>query len=111
VCPILSEIEYGLSIRLVCRLTNGAAVRLTGRIVPSLGSGQSRELLVDEKSGGQVEIIGECDSEVSSSLSVNNRDANLMNVVISHSKESSDSRILAKLCTPTGTYITHWCYA
>ena len=65
---------------LVRRLTNGVAVRLTGKFVPSLGSGQSHELLVDEESGGQVEIVGECDSEVPSSLSVNNnRDAKSTN--------------------------------
>jgi asparaginyl-tRNA synthetase len=46
------------------RLTNGAAVRLTGQLVSSPGSGQSHELLVDEKSGGQVEVVSECDPEV-----------------------------------------------
>lgn len=63
------------------RLTNGAAVRLTGKIVPSRGPGQSLELLVDEDSGGRVEIVGECDPEVPPSLSVNNdnRDAKSTN--------------------------------
>jgi len=47
------------------RLTNGAAVRLTGRLVSSPGEGQSHELLVDDKAGGQVEVLGDCDPEVS----------------------------------------------
>lgn len=54
------------------RLTNGAAVRLTGRLVPSPGSGQDKELLVDlGKAGsqgvipqGKVEVLGTCDPEV-----------------------------------------------
>ncbi|EIN08654.1 asparaginyl-tRNA synthetase [Punctularia strigosozonata HHB-11173 SS5] len=41
-------------------LTNGASVRLTGRLVESLGKGQDRELQVDG-----VDVIGECDPEVS----------------------------------------------
>ncbi|KAF9532407.1 asparaginyl-tRNA synthetase [Crepidotus variabilis] len=45
------------------RLTNGAAVRLTGQLVASPGSGQSHELLVDEKTGGVIEVLGECDPE------------------------------------------------
>ncbi|KAF9479747.1 asparaginyl-tRNA synthetase [Pholiota conissans] len=43
------------------KLTNGAAVRLTGRLVSSPGAGQSHELLVDQT--GQVAILGECDPE------------------------------------------------
>ena len=47
------------------RLTNGAAVRLTGRLVPSPGKGQSRELLVDQSDVGEVVVLGECDPEAS----------------------------------------------
>lgn len=48
------------------RLTNGAAVQLTGQLVPSPGSGQSHELLVDAKDGGYIKVLGECDPEVKS---------------------------------------------
>ena len=51
-------------LRLTFRLTNGAAVQVTGRLVPSPTSGQSHELLVDEKDGGNINILGECDPEV-----------------------------------------------
>lgn len=47
----------------LARLTNGAAVRLTGRLVSSPGAGQSHELLVDQS--GEVAILGECEPEVS----------------------------------------------
>ena len=47
------------------RLTNGAAVRLTGRLVSSPGKEQSCELLVDENDVGRVVVLGECDPEVS----------------------------------------------
>jgi hypothetical protein len=40
-------------------LTNGASVRLAGRLVDSLGPEQDKELQVEE-----VEIVGECDPEV-----------------------------------------------
>jgi asparaginyl-tRNA synthetase len=56
------------------RLTNGAAVRLTGKLVPSPGVGQEKELLIDlskditsSYSAGQpdrVHILGKCDPEV-----------------------------------------------
>jgi aspartyl/asparaginyl-tRNA synthetase len=49
---------------LTFRLTNGAAVQLTGQLVPSPGSGQSHELLVDEEDGGYINVLGECDPEV-----------------------------------------------
>ena len=45
------------------RLTNGAAVRLTGRLVSSPGKGQSCELLVDQSDVGEVVVLGECDPE------------------------------------------------
>ena len=51
-------------LRLTFRLTNGAAVQLTGRLVLSPASGQSHELLVNEKDGGNIKILGECDPEV-----------------------------------------------
>ncbi|KAF9010280.1 hypothetical protein BDQ17DRAFT_1300040 [Cyathus striatus] len=45
------------------RLTNGAAVQLTGQLVKSRGPGQSHELLIDESADGRVEILGESDPE------------------------------------------------
>lgn len=45
------------------RLTNGAAVRLTGRLVSSPGKEQSCELLVDQSDVGEVVVIGQCDPE------------------------------------------------
>ena len=47
------------------RLTNGAAVRLTGRLVSSPGKEQSHELLVDRNDVGEVVVLGECDPEAS----------------------------------------------
>jgi asparaginyl-tRNA synthetase len=41
------------------RLTNGCSVRLTGRLVRSPGSGQHKELVVDE-----CDVVGRCDSGV-----------------------------------------------
>jgi asparaginyl-tRNA synthetase len=41
-------------------LTNGASVRLTGKLTESPGAGQKHELQVDA-----VDILGECDPEVS----------------------------------------------
>jgi asparaginyl-tRNA synthetase len=48
---------------LLLRLTNGAAVRLTGRLVFSPGKEQSCELLVDKNDVGEVVVLGECDPE------------------------------------------------
>jgi hypothetical protein len=64
------------------RLTNGAAVQLTGKLLPSPGAGQERELLVELGKGetdtgsahalgkntekGNVELIGKCNPEVGS---------------------------------------------
>ncbi|RXW20565.1 hypothetical protein EST38_g5297 [Candolleomyces aberdarensis] len=45
------------------KLTNGAAVRLTGKLVKSPGSGQSHELVVDEKQPDSIVVLGECDPE------------------------------------------------
>jgi hypothetical protein len=42
------------------RLTNGASVRLTGKLVESPGAGQEHELQVDV-----VDVLGGCDPEVS----------------------------------------------
>jgi hypothetical protein len=53
-------------LRLTFRLTNGAAVQLTGQLVQSPGSGQSHELLVDVEDGGCIKVLGECDPEVES---------------------------------------------
>jgi asparaginyl-tRNA synthetase len=50
---------------ILSRLTNGAAVRLTGRLVSSPGKGQSCELLVDQSDVGEVVVLGECDPEAS----------------------------------------------
>ena len=50
---------------LLLRLTNGAAVRLTGRLVSSPGKEQSCELLVDQNDVGEVVVLGECDPEAS----------------------------------------------
>jgi len=47
-----------LLIQLDVRLTNGCSVRLTGKLVKSLGSGQEKELIVDE-----CEVMGSCDPE------------------------------------------------
>ena len=58
-----------------CRLTNGAAVRLTGKLVPSPGVGQEKELLIDLSKDNtissygtgqpdRVHILGKCDPEV-----------------------------------------------
>ncbi|KAH6896225.1 asparaginyl-tRNA synthetase [Coprinopsis sp. MPI-PUGE-AT-0042] len=45
-----------------CILTNGAAIRLVGKLVESPGSGQSYELLVkDVQEGASVTVLGECD--------------------------------------------------
>lgn len=55
----------GDSCAVVNRLTNGAAVRLTGKLVKSPGSGQSHELVVDEKLPDSIVMLGECDPEVS----------------------------------------------
>lgn len=41
-------------------MTNGASVRLTGKLTESPGAGQSHELQVDA-----LEVLGECDPEVS----------------------------------------------
>jgi aspartyl/asparaginyl-tRNA synthetase len=46
------------------RLTMGAAVRVTGRLVSSPSAGQSHEIVVDEKSQGDVVVLGDCDTEV-----------------------------------------------
>ena len=50
---------------LFLRLTNGAAVRLTGRLVISSGKEQFYELLVDKNDVGEVVVLGECDPEAS----------------------------------------------
>ena len=44
-------------------------MRLTGKLVSSPGAGQSHELLVDEAQDGEVEVLGECDPEVSRAFS------------------------------------------
>jgi len=44
---------------LVKRITNGAALSVTGTIIASLGKGQKLELKAD-----QLEILGDCDGEV-----------------------------------------------
>src|SRR6478672_505502 len=43
---------------IVKRISNGAALSVTGTIVPSLGKGQRVELKADS-----VEILGDCDGE------------------------------------------------
>ncbi|KZT19956.1 hypothetical protein NEOLEDRAFT_1151679 [Neolentinus lepideus HHB14362 ss-1] len=48
-----------LDLPMAKRLTNGACVRLTGKLCPSPGPGQTKELKVEE-----VEVIGECDPEL-----------------------------------------------
>ena len=53
-----------LKLMIAFRLTNGTAVQLTGQLVPSPGSGQSHELMVDEKDGGYIKVLGECDPKV-----------------------------------------------
>ncbi|KAH9483840.1 Asparagine--tRNA ligase [Psilocybe cubensis] len=45
------------------KLTNGASVRVTGRLVQSPGSGQSHELLVDQADAGRVAVLGECNPD------------------------------------------------
>lgn len=65
---IFSYIQYFFDLRfflLLLRLTNGAAVRLTGRLVSSPGKEQSCELLVDQNDVGEVVVLGECDPEAS----------------------------------------------
>jgi hypothetical protein len=46
------------------RLTNGAAVRLTGNLLKSSGRGQEWELVVQEGSKDAIEVLGECDIDV-----------------------------------------------
>lgn len=46
------------------RLTMGAAVRVTGRLVFSPSAGQSHEIVVDTKNKGDVVVLGDCDTEV-----------------------------------------------
>ncbi|PPQ66876.1 hypothetical protein CVT26_009816 [Gymnopilus dilepis] len=48
---------------LLRKLTNGAAVRFTGRLVKSPGAGQSIELLVDQSREGKIQLLGECPPE------------------------------------------------
>ena len=61
----VSYIQYFDFYTLLLRLTNGAAVRLTGRLVSSPGKEQSCELLVDQNDVGEVVVLGECDPEAS----------------------------------------------
>ena len=61
---IVSNIWLLPSVFFLLRLTNGAAVRLTGRPVSSPGNWQSCEL-VDQSDVGEVVVLGECDPEVS----------------------------------------------
>ena len=51
------------------RLTMGAAVRVTGRLVSSPSAGQSHEIVLDGKSQGDVVVLGDCDTEVLAFLS------------------------------------------
>ncbi|KAF4615079.1 hypothetical protein D9613_002853 [Agrocybe pediades] len=44
-------------------LTNGTAVRITGRLVSSPGAGQSHELLVEKDMERNVMILGECNPD------------------------------------------------
>src|SRR2546430_1350173 len=44
--------------RIVKRITNGAAISVTGTVVSSLGKGQRIELKADS-----IEILGDCDGE------------------------------------------------
>ena len=57
------------------RLTNGAAVRLTGRLVSSPGKEQSCELLVDQSDVGEIVVLGDCDPDVSPLLDPSNIDS------------------------------------
>jgi len=56
----------------IYRLTNGAAVRLTGRLVASPGEKQDRELVVELQdtvvaaAAGRIELLGECPHDASS---------------------------------------------
>ena len=47
----------------------GAAVRVTGRLVSSPSAGQSHEIVVDQRSKGDVVVLGDCDAEVLTFLS------------------------------------------
>ena len=119
------------------RLTTGTAVRLTGKLVSSPGAGQSHELLVDEAQDGEVEVLGECDPEVSPAFSFlmcpNERNevqrlrgtgndlnpfssrnipltrssADLFLKDVPYTEASPLNRIPPRQCTPTSTHISH----
>jgi len=50
------------------RLTNGAAVRITGRLVSSPGAGQSHELLVENDTESSVTVLGDCNPDVNTHI-------------------------------------------
>ena len=112
-------------------------MRLTGKLVSSPGAGQSHELLVDEAQDGEVEILGECDPEVSRAFSLlmgrNERNevqrlrgtggdlnpfsskkflltrscADLFLKDIPYTEASPLNRIPPRQCTPTSTHISY----
>ncbi|KAF9448134.1 asparaginyl-tRNA synthetase [Macrolepiota fuliginosa MF-IS2] len=53
--------KQGTSPELLKRLTNGAAVRLTGNLIKSPGSGQDWELVIQEGDTNAIEVLGDCD--------------------------------------------------
>ena len=60
-------------------LTNGCAVKLTGVLADSIGRGQSKELQVQE-----VEVVGECDPEVSTDCFTTDEGINMTFVDVSY---------------------------
>ena len=100
---------YTIFFFFLLRLTNGAAVRLTGRLVSSPGKEQSCELLVDQNDVGKVDVLGECDPEASplkvlffSNTELDQQKVSILD--IPYSKENTNIRISTRPCTSTYAY-------
>lgn len=78
----------------VCRLTNGAGVRLMGTLSESLGTGQKVELVADS-----VDVLGECDPAVRLWFLFQNLLVAHWIADIPHSEAESFYRIPAGPCT------------
>lgn len=108
---MFSYIQYFDLHSSLVRLTNGAAVRLTGRLVSSPGKEQSCELLVDQNDVGEVVVLGECDPEASPppskvylSLSILTRLTQSSILDIPYSKENTNIGVSTRPCTSAYTY-------
>ena len=100
---------YTIFFFFLLRLTNGVAVRLTGRLVSSPGKEQSCELLVDQNDVGKVDVLGECDPEASplkvlffSNIELDQQKVTILD--IPYSKENTNIRISTRPCTSTYAY-------